>query len=411
MKPEDVVILGFRRTPFCEWVGSKADGEGGPAGKFAGFSAPQLGACAARAVLQATGIDQSRIGHIVFGLAEQNHVDDFYGARGIGLEMGMEDIPALTVARICGSGAQAVVTAAQMLMTGDAHIILAGGMESMSGSPHVIRGLRKGPVGLMQPPQVEDLFSAHLFDRFAATGMGGTANNLAAKHGVTREDCDAFACRSQGLASESRTAGYFASEICPVTVKTRSGSIVIEQDDHIRPGTTIDQLARLPGVKAFQSSGTEVITAGNASGMVDGAAAFVLTTAEYARALECPPIGRLVNWGYAGCDPSIMGFGPVPATRNALARANLTIDDLSVFELNEAFAPVAIVGMRELGVREDIFNPHGGAIALGHPLGATGARLIGTVLNHLRTEKKGSLGAATMCIGGGQGICVIVEAL
>ncbi len=411
MKPQDIVFLSFRRTPFCEWVNSRSDGDGGQAGKLAAFSAPQLGAHAAKGALEASGVNPLMVDHIVFGQAEQNHNDDFYGARYVGLELGLQPVPALTVARICGSGAQAVVTATQMLMTEDADVILVGGMESLSGSPHVVRGMRTGAVPFMQPPSVEDLFATHLQDRFALTSMGGTANNLAAQFGISRQECDEFAGRSQHFASSARASGYFASEISPVPVKTRKGEEIVEHDDHIRTATTYEQLAKLVPIPIFRSMDTAVVTAGNASGMVDGAAAFVMTTAQRAQENHWKPIGRMVSWGYAGCSPTIMGFGPVPATQNALMRAHLRIDDLSVVELNEAFASVAIVGMRQLEVPEEKFNPHGGAIALGHPLGATGARLIGTVLNHVHTENKGDLGAATMCIGGGQGIWVIVEAI
>lgn len=406
---KNIVIVDFKRTPFCEFIGSKKAGDGTKSGKLADFSAPQLAAMAARGVLKATGFPINEIDHIVLGLAEQNHNDDFYGGRYTALELGLIEVPALTVARICGSGAEAVVQAARMLMIGEADFILAAGAESLSHSPHVLRGLRQG-VRLMQPPPLEDLFQSHLYDRFAGLMMGGTANKLGQRLSVTRQMCDEFALESIRRAHSAKLDHYFNNEIVPIEVT--SSQEIVDYDDHLHWPTSLEELLALPPVPLFGDKKKGLVTAANASGMVDGAGAMLITTSELAASNGLQPIGRIVAWGIAAVHPDIMGFGPVPAVQQALKEANLQLSDLDVIELNEAFAAVAVADIMALDLRfPEKINPHGGAIALGHPLGGTGIRLIGTVLNHLRTQKKGSVGCATMCIGGGQGIAVIVEAL
>lgn len=413
MQKSDIVILGYQRTPFCEFVGSAKDGRGGPSGKLASFSAPQLGAIASRGVLRDLEFPQELIDHVVFGIAEQNWNDDFYGARYVGLELGLVETPALTVSRICGSGAEAIVTGARMLMTGEAEYVLVGGAESLSGSPHILRGLRTG-VKLMQPPPLEDLFQSHLFDRFAGLMMGGTANKLGKEWGVTREECDRFALESIQRATRAQDAGFFKKEIVPVELLDKKGLsqgiIDIDYDDHFRRDTSLEQLLSLRPIPLFGDVKEGLVTAGNASGMVDGAGAMILTTAERARSDGFSILGRIVSWGISAVHPDIMGFGPVPAIKSALKKVNLTLNDLEVLEVNEAFAPIAVASLKALNFPHEKFNPNGGAIALGHPLGATGVRLVGTVLNHLHgvTGKK-PFGCASMCIGGGQGIAVIVE--
>lgn len=410
-KKENVLIFGYRRTPFCEFVGSAKDGTGGPAGKLASFSAPQLGAIAARGVFKDTGIPSQLINHIVWGIAEQNWNDDFYGARYVGLELGMIETPALTVARICGSGAEAIITGARMLMTGEADFVLAGGAESLSGSPHVLRGLRSG-VKLMQPPPLEDLFQTHLFDRFANLMMGGTANKLGKELGVTREECDRFALASIERATRAQDSGFFKKEIVPIEFLDEKGIYrgIVDRDDHIHRGVSLENLLSLRPVALFGDPKNGLVTPGNASGMVDGGAAVILGNNK-TKNCGFAPIGRMVSWGISAVHPDIMGFGPVPAIKSALKKAALTIDDLEVLEVNEAFAAVAVADMKAMNIPHEKYNPNGGAIALGHPLGATGTRLVGTVLNHLRTVNRKSFGCASMCIGGGQGIAIIVEAL
>lgn len=413
MRADNIVILGYKRTPFCEFVGSSHDGSGGPSGKLASFSAPQLGAIAARGVLQETKILPEDIDHVIWGIAEQNNVDDFYGARYVALELGLIETPALTVARICGSGAEAIVQGARMLLIGEVNYVLVGGAESLSGSPHVIRGLRKG-VRLMQPPPLEDLFKEHLFDRFANLMMGGTADKLGKEWGITREECDKYAFLSIQRAVEAQDAGFFQNEIVPVEVDGARGKVstIVAHDDHIHREASLETLLSMRPVPFFGNPKTGLVTAGNASGMVDGAGAMILTTESRARTGGMKPIGRVISWGISAVHPDIMGFGPVPAVQEALEDAGLSLDDLDVLEVNEAFAPISVVCRKALDdFPLEKYNPRGGAIALGHPLGATGVRLIGTILNHLHTIKKGSFGCASMCIGGGQGIAVIVEAL
>jgi acetyl-CoA acetyltransferase family protein len=389
-----IYILGGARTPMTRYVGALKD-----------LSAIELGAIAARGALARTDVQPDWIDHVVFGNVQQSSVDAHYGARHVGLRAGLPvETPALTVNRLCGSGIQAVVSGAQHILLDEAGMVLAGGMENMSQVPHIIRGLRSG-LGLGQG-KLEDWLWEGLNDPYAGCSMAITAENCAEKYGITRADADAFALRSQQLAHTAWTSGVMKDEVVPVEIKTRKGVTIVEQDDHLRPETTIEGLAKLPA--AFKKDG--IVTAGNASGIVDGAAALVLAGEGAVKARGAKPIGRLVSWAAVGVEPTLMGMGPAPAIRKALERAKLSLGDLDLIEINEAFAPQYLACEKELGLDRDKVNVNGGAIALGHPLGASGARLILTLLLELRRRGK-RYGVASACIGGGQGLAAIVEAL
>ena len=389
---KDVFILGGARTPMTQHVGALKD-----------FSAIDLGAIAAKAALERTGTDPGLINHVVFGNVQQSSVDAHYGARHVGLKAGLPiEVPALTVNRLCGSGIQAVLSGAQHIQLGEANVVLAGGMESMSQVPHVIRGARTG--FKLGQGKLEDWLWEGLTDPFAGCSMAITAENCAAKYGITREQADCYALRSQQLAHQAWTSGIMKAEIVPVEIKTRKGVTLVEQDDHMRPETTIETLAKLPAV--FKQDG--VVTAGNASGIVDGAAALVIANEEAAK--RSKPLGRIVSWATVGVEPTLMGMGPAPAIRKALETAGLTLAELDLIEINEAFAAQYLACEKELGLDRDKVNVNGGAIALGHPLGASGARLLLTLLLELRRRGK-RYGVASACIGGGQGIAMIIEAV
>jgi len=390
----DVLILGGARTPMTQHVGALKD-----------ISAIELGAVATRAALTRTGVEPAWIDHIVMGNVQQSSVDAHYGARHTGLRAGLPiEVPALTVNRLCGSGIQAVLSGAQLIKLDEAGMVVAGGMESMSQVPHIIRGLRSG-LRLGQG-KLEDWLWEGLNDPYAGCSMAITAENCAVKYGITREAADAYALRSQQLAAEAWTSGRMAEEVVPVEVKARKGTTLIERDDHLRPETTLAGLAGLPTV--FKKDG--VVTAGNASGIVDGAAALVIASQTAARDRGLAPLARIVSWAAVGVEPTLMGMGPVPAIREALRRAGLTIGQLDLVEINEAFAPQYLACEKELGLDPERSNVNGGAIALGHPLGATGARLLLTLALELRRRKK-TYGVASACIGGGQGIAMVIEAL
>jgi acetyl-CoA acetyltransferase family protein len=394
MNKPDVFIVGGARTPMTDYVGALKD-----------VSALELGAIAARAAFAKTGVKPEWIEHALFGNVRQTSSDAIYGARHVALKAGVPvDVPALTLNRLCGSGVQAAISGAQMIQLGEASVVLAGGMENMSQAPHVIRGLRSG-LKLGQG-KLEDYLWEALLDPYCGCTMAMTAENCAAKYGVTREEQDAFALRSQQLADAAWREGRFADEVVPVEIKTRKGVQIVDRDDHMRPETTLDVLARLP--PAFKKDGT--VTAGNASGIVDGGAAIILASAEAVERYELKPIGRLVEWAATGVEPTLMGMGPAPATRKALTRAGLTLDDIDLIEVNEAFAGQYLSVEKELGLNRERVNVNGGAIALGHPLGMSGTRLLLTVLLELRRRGK-KRGLATACIGGGQGIAAIVEAI
>ena len=391
----DIAIVNGARTPMGRYCGKLRD-----------FTAQELAAVAAKEAMQRSGVEPREIEHVVVGNAQQTSSDAIYGARHVALKAGVPiEVPALTVNRLCGSGMQAIVTAAQMIQLGEAKVALAGGMESMSQAPHVIRGMRWG-VGFGEG-KLEDSLYVALTDSYCNMPMAVTAEVYADQQGVTREEQDEFALVSQQRADAAYKAGRIQEELTPVPLRSRRGEPTGEmfsEDDHRRPETTMESLAKLK--PAFSKNGT--VTAGNASGIVDGGAAVVVMALDEAQNRGLKPMGRIVSWGIAGVDPKIMGSGPVPATKIALKRAGLTLDDMDVIELNEAFAAQALSVVKELGINREKLNVNGGAIALGHPLGATGTRIVLTTLYELR-RRKGKYGLATACIGGGQGIAMIVE--
>jgi len=372
-------------------------------GALKDISAIDLGASAAKGALDATNVVPEEIDHTVMGNALQTSGDAIYGARHVALKAGVPfDRPALTVNRLCGSGIQSIVSGAQMIQLGEAQTVLAGGMESMSQAPHVIRGARSGfPLG---GGKLEDSLMVALLDTYCNTPMAGTAENLARKFEISREEQDQYALRSQQEAKRAQDAGYLAEEIVPVEITSRRATVVFDADDHLRPETTMEGLGKLK--PAFAKDG--FVTAGNASGIVDGAAAVIICGEEYVKRRNAQPMGRIVSWAYAGVEPEIMGIGPVPATRQALDKAGLKLSEIDLIEVNEAFAAQYLAVEKELGLDRSRTNVNGGAIALGHPLGATGTRLVLTVLHELH-RRGGRYGLATACIGGGQGIAMIVE--
>jgi acetyl-CoA acetyltransferase family protein len=395
LKPGDIAIVSGVRTPMGRYGGKLRD-----------FTAQELGAVAARGAIERAGLDPKEFDHVVFGNAQQTSGDALYGARHVALRAGLPiETPALTVNRLCGSGMQAIVSAAQMIELGEANLVLAGGMESMSQAPHVVRGARWG-FGLGEG-KLEDSLMVALLDTYCGLYMANTAELYGEQQGITRQMQDEFALRSQQCADAAYKAGRLQEELVPVPLKNQRGEATGElftEDDHRRPQTTLEGLAKLK--PAFGKNGT--VTAGNASGIVDGGAAVIVMPLEQAQKRGINPLGRIVNWGIAGVEPKLMGRGPVPATKMALQRAGVTLDYIDLIEVNEAFAAQYLAVEKELGLDREKVNVNGGAIALGHPLGATGTRLVITLLYELRRRKK-KYGLATACIGGGQGIAMIVE--
>ncbi len=387
-----IYILGGARTPMAEYTGKLKD-----------VSAIDLGAIASTAALTRTRVRADAVDHAVFGNVLQSSGNAAYAARHIALKAGLPvEVPALTVNRLCGSGIQAAISGAQMILLGEADLVLTGGTESMSQTPHVIRGLRSGL--RLGHAALEDTLWSALLDTHCGCTMAATAENCAAKYGISREAQDAYAVRSQQLAARAWADGRFEDEVVPVEVKTRTGVELFAQDDHLRPDTTTETLARLPA--AFSKSGC--VTAGNASGIVDGGAALILASERAVRTQALTPIARLVAWATVGVDPALMGMGPAPATRQVLARARLTLDDMDLIEINEAFAAQYLAVEKELNLDRDRVNVNGGAIALGHPLGMTGTRLLLTLT--LELGRRGlKRGLAAACIGGGQGIAAVIE--
>jgi acetyl-CoA acetyltransferase family protein len=397
LKPGDIAIVSGARTPFGRYCGKLKD-----------FTAQELGAIAAKGAMDRAGVDPKEFDHVVFGNAQQTSGDALYGARHVGLRAGIPiETPALTVNRLCGSGMQAIVSAAQMIQTEEAKIVLAGGMEAMSQAPFVIRG-RDG-FTLSPGGKLEDSLMVALLDSFCGSYMANTAELYGSQQGITREMQDEFALRSQKCADEAYKAGRIQEEIVPVPLRNHRGEPTGEslaEDDHRRPQTTMEGLAKLKA--AFGKNGT--VTAGNASGIVDGGAAVVVMSIENALKRGLKPWGRIVGWGIAGVDPKLMGRGPVPASKIALQKAGLSLDYIDLIEVNEAFAAQYLAVEKELGLDREKVNVNGGAIALGHPLGATGTRLVITLLYELHRRKK-KYGLATACIGGGQGIAMVVESM
>jgi acetyl-CoA acyltransferase 2 len=394
MFTSDVVILNGARTPMTRYNGA-----------FSTVTAIDLAATAATEAIRRSGADPAEFDHVVFGNVMQTSADALYGARHVGLKAGLPiETPAVTVNRLCGSGMESITQAAQRILLGEARLVLAGGMENMSQCPHVIRGARGG--FRMGEGQLEDSLTSGLFDTYCGYSMSDTAENLAAEQGITREASDEYALRSQQAAEAAVKSGKMKDEIVPVEVKKGKKSTVVSEDDHRRPETTMETLRSLP--PAFKKDG--IVTAGNASGIVDGAAAVVVTHAKTARERGWKPLGRVVAYATAGVPPRIMGIGPVPAIRKALALANLKLEQMDLIEVNEAFAAQYLAVEKGLGLDRDKTNVNGGAIALGHPLAATGTRLVLTLLLELR-RRGGRYGVSSACIGGGQGIAVIVESM
>ncbi len=393
--PKDVVILAAKRTPFGTFGGALVD-----------LSATDLGVHAAQAAIAASSASPEDFGHAVIGNVAQTSTDAIYLSRHVGLRAGLpERMPALTVNRLCGSGFEAVIQAATLIHTGQAEVVLAGGTESMSQAPLVLRGARWGyPLG--KPPAVEDLLWSALTDSYCGLPMALTAEKLAEQYRISQDEVDEYSVSSQRRWAAAQEAGRFQAEICAVDVKGKKGPLSFDRDEHPRPGTTVEALRKLP--KVFKKDG--VIHAGAASGVADGAAMLVLSTRAYADRKGLEPLARVVNWGHAGVDPSIMGIGPVPAMKNALARAEAKLSDFDLFEVNEAFAPQYLAVEKALGLPRDRTNVDGGAIALGHPLAASGARITAHLVHESR--RRGvhlAIGAA--CIGGGQGVALVLEAL
>jgi acetyl-CoA acetyltransferase family protein len=393
---QDIVFLSGVRTGFGTFGGTLKD-----------FSATQLGVFASRAALQRSGVEPNHIDHVVFGNVLQTSADAIYLARHIGLGAGIPiEAPAVTVNRLCGSGFEAIAQAAQQIILGESQAVLAGGTESMSQAPHVVRGARWGlRIGPAAP--LEDSLWEALRDPSCGLSMAETAENLASRYRISRQAVDCYAVRSQACAAAAWKAGAFGEEVVPVPIQSRKTKETEQWigDEHLRPTTSLEGLAKLPPY--FKKDG--VVTAGNASGICDGGAALVLASGQFALERGLKPLGRLVSWASAGVDPSIMGIGPVPASRKALARARLELKDMDLVEVNEAFAAQYLAVEQELGLDRERTNVDGGAIAIGHPLGASGARITAHLLHALR-RRNGRYGLGSACIGGGQGAAVVIEA-
>ncbi|HJP86876.1 MAG TPA: acetyl-CoA C-acetyltransferase [Gemmatimonadaceae bacterium] len=394
---DGIVFLSAVRTPFGTFGGKLKD-----------LSPVDLAVLSSKAAIERSGVEASDIDQTIFGNVLYTTRDSIYFARHVGLKSGLrQETSALTLNRLCGSGFQAVVSGAQDILFGDAKLSLVGGAESMSQAPHVTRGLRWGtPLG--KSPTLEDVLWESLTDTYVGLGMAETAENLAEKYKLDRGCVDEFALRSQQLAKAAWDNHVFKDEVVPVPITNpKTGKVdELATDEHMRPDTSAEKLAALKPV--FRKGG--VVTAGNASGIGDGAGAMVIASEKLARERKLEPLGRLISWGIAGVDPSIMGIGPVPASKAALAKAGLTMDDMDLIEVNEAFAAQTCAVERELSLPRERLNVHGGAIALSHPLGASGARITAHLLHALRAQGK-RYGLGTACIGGGQGIALVIESI
>jgi acetyl-CoA acetyltransferase family protein len=395
LKPGDIAIVSGARTPFGRYCGKLKD-----------FTAQELGAVAAKGAIERAGIDAKEFDHVVFGNAQQTSGDAIYGARHVGLRAGIPiETPALTVNRLCGSGMQSIVSAAQMIQTEEAKIVLAGGMEAMSQAPFVIRG-RDG-FTLAPGGKLEDSLMVALLDTYCGSYMANTAELYGSEQGITRQMQDEFALRSQQRADAAYREGRIQEELVPVPLRNHKGEATGEsltEDDHRRPQTTMEGLTKLK--PAFGRNGT--VTAGNASGIVDGAAAVVVMSLEQAQKRGLKPLGRLCGWGIAGVEPKLMGRGPVPASKIALQKAGLSLDYIDLMEVNEAFAAQYLAVEKELGLDREKVNVNGGAIALGHPIGCTGTRITVTLL-HEMLKRKAKRGVATLCVSGGMGMALAIE--
>ncbi len=408
---EGAVVVGGARTPFCEWLGGKR-GDGGPGGRLASVSAEQLGTVAIKGAMEKTGTDPTSVEHVVMGHALQTSGQAIFGARHAGLRSGIpEEVPMLTLNRLCGSGAQSIISATQMIMLGEADVVVAGGMENLSQAPHVLRGMRD-TYKLGRPPSageelaqdMEDYLFTNLVDGVSGMFMAQTSDELCRRKGVEREQADEYAAMSHQRTESSVSSGTWENEVVPVD--TADGTVDHTHEDHVVLGTTIETLSGLRTHFGPQS----LVTAGNASGVVDGAAAVVVKSASRAEADGDELLSRIVSWGVVGLEPSIMAYGPVPSSLKAIEKAGLSVSDIDLWEINEAFAGQAVACIKDLGISYDIVNVNGGAVGIGHPLAATGTRLVLT-LSHQLKETGSRYGVATACIGGGQGIAVVIESI
>ncbi|MFO0669100.1 MAG: acetyl-CoA C-acetyltransferase [Polyangiaceae bacterium] len=390
---KSIVIVGAKRTAFGTLLGS-----------LKGMSATDLAVHAAKAAIQQSGIAGDKIGHVIVGNVMQTSPDAIYCARHVGLKAGLPiTTPALTVNRLCGSGFQAVINGAEQILMGETDAVLVGGTENMTQAPHVVRGGREG-FAFGKAPQMEDSLWSALTDSYCQTPMAVTAENLAQKYGITRADCDEYSLGTQKRWAAANEAGHFKNEIAPIELTSKKGTVTFAVDEHARPQTTMEALTKLSPV--FKKDG--VVTAGNASGICDGAAMLVMTSEDFAKANGLKPLARLVQWGVAAVEPNLMGIGPAPAIKHALSRAGLALSDMDLVEVNEAFAPQYLAVEKELGLDRAKTNVNGGAIALGHPLGASGARITAHLVYEL-ARRGGKYAVGSACIGGGQGLAVLLE--
>jgi len=388
----NVYLIEGARTPFGTFGCSLKDS--GPA---------ELGIAVSKEAIRRSGIPADAIDLSVLGNVIHSEKNAPYLSRHIALQAGLPlASPALTVNRLCGSGLQSVVSAVQSILLNEASVALAGGVENMSQSPYALRGSRFGTK--LKTPQVDDMLWAALTDEYIGSGMGVTAENLAEKYHISREEQDVYACLSHQRAAKAQKAGKLEEEIIPVELTSIKGTTVVNTDEHIRENTTVEKLAGLKG--AFKKDGT--VTGGNASGINDGAGAVIVADEHYVEQHQVKPLARIVSWGVAGVEPEYMGIGPVPAIKQTLKKANLTLDDIDVIEVNEAFAAQYLAVEKVLGLDREKVNVNGGAIALGHPIGASGTRVLYTLAKELKRSGK-KYGIASLCIGGGQGIAMIIE--
>jgi acetyl-CoA acyltransferase 2 len=393
-KTEEIYFVSGKRTPFGTYGGALKD-----------LSATELAVESARAALAQAKVSPESVQHVIYGNVVQTSADAIYLPRHVGLRTGVPvPVPALGVNRLCGSGFQAFITAAELMLTDQADCVLAGGTESMSQAPHVIRGARFGiPLG---KGGMEDMLWSALTDSYTGNPMAMTAEQLAVDYSLSQDAVDEYAVLTQKRFAAAQESGRFEQEISPVTLKTKKGETQFARDEHNRPDTTVEGLKKLP--KVFKKDG--VVHAGAASGICDGAGSMVMVTRSFAQKHGLTPLARLVNWGISGCDPKVMGIGPAPAIRRLLERAQCKLGDVDLFEVNEAFAPQYLAVEKELGLPRERTNVNGGAIAVGHPLGASGARITMTLAYELK-RRGARYGIGSACIGGGQGIALLIEAL
>ena len=404
---EEVVIVGGARTPFCEWQGGKR-GDGQPGGLLKDYSALKLGEIAIKGALEKTNTSPDSVDHVVMGYALQTCDQAIFGARHAGLGAGIpQEVPMLTLSRICGSGVQSIVTGAQMIILGEAQTVVSGGMENLSQAPHVLRGMRD-TYKLARPPKaetvlekdMEDYLFTNLLDGMCGSFMAQTSDEICKRKGVTREETDEFAALSHSRVVNSIENNTWEQEIVKV------GDIGHKDEDHVVHNCTKESLAELRTAFGPES----LVTAGNASGVVDGAAAVVIKSASKAKQDGDKPLAKIISWGIVGLEPAIMAYGPVPSSKKALEKAGLTIDDIDRWEINEAFAGQAVACIKDLGLDINKVNVNGGAVGIGHPLAATGTRLVLTLAHELK-RCNGKYGVATACIGGGQGIAMVIESM